>query len=293
MRAWLLVVLAGCAGGEAPSATGPLDVRTTSFPVHWATTRILGDLGTATLVLPAGEDPVRWTPPGEVVATMASADLIVANGAGYEGWMATASLPTSRVVHTADQLDLIRQESQTHSHGPRGTHSHAGLDPHTFGDPTLFGEQVRSIGAGIVRVRPEAETAVTERVEALVAQLDAVQARYASALAGKPTALSSHPAYAYLARRHGFEVHAFDFDPAVPPDEAQLASFAEAAAEGALLWWEEVPSKAVTSAFPDGVRHVFVDPLEQPPSDRPYDYLRQAASNATVLGALYGTSAGR
>ena len=121
-----LILLLACAGGpapvadpppDAPAASAPLDVRALSFPAGWLVRRVGGERVAVTEVTPPGEDPPFWQPTGEVVAALGSASLLVANGAGYEAWTTTASLPAGRLVATADGLDLVTVAGATHSHG--------------------------------------------------------------------------------------------------------------------------------------------------------------------------------
>jgi len=287
---WLLLACVSPAPEGPPAAAAPLDVRSLSYPAHYLAARLAGDAARVTCALPPGEDPPHWQPPGALVAEIAGADLIVANGAGFEAWVATASLPAARLVDSAAGVELVTIEGATHSHGAAGEHSHAGVDPHTWSDPRTYLAQARNVAAALGAARPEAAPAVGGALAALAADLEALDARLAAALApaaGAPL-FANHPAYNYLARRYGLTLRSFDFDPATPPDPAALADFLEAieGVEAPLLFWEQAPSPAARAAFPDRVRHVALDPLEQPAGGR-YDYLEAAAANAAALEALF------
>jgi len=95
---------------------------------------------------PAG-GPAYWRPTVEQIIAMQEADLIVVNGAGYEGWLKGVSLPASRLVDsTAEARDrLIAIDSTvTHSHGTEGEHEHTGTAFTTWLDPSLLIEQARA-----------------------------------------------------------------------------------------------------------------------------------------------------
>jgi zinc transport system substrate-binding protein len=293
-----IALSAGCSGDE-PDEGAPIDdpaevaapklrVRTTSFPAHWLVARLAGDRVEAINILPEGEDPPDWRPPGEVVASLVDVDLIVANGAGFEAWMATATLPESRVVLSADGVDLIEVESTTHSHGADGQHSHEGIDPHTWSDPTIYVQQAEAIRAALAKADPARADAYSAAFSTLKGELEVLDADLARALEPlKGTKLAaSHPAFNYLGRRYDLDIHSFDFDPETAPSAEQLEEFA-AWAEGIdapLLLWEARPD-AVTGAFPPSVRHVHIDPLEQPASGS-YDYLLQAQNNLEIFAGL-------
>ncbi|MDP7110358.1 MAG: metal ABC transporter substrate-binding protein, partial [Myxococcota bacterium] len=92
------------AGGDGDQAATRLAVYTSCFPVSFLAERVAGDRATVTLILPAGEDPPDWNPPGDTIAAMQRADLIVINGAGFEGWLGTTTLPESKLVDTTASL---------------------------------------------------------------------------------------------------------------------------------------------------------------------------------------------
>jgi zinc transport system substrate-binding protein len=270
---------------EAP----PLRVRTTSFPADFLVARIAGERVDRIHLLPAGEDAPFWQPSAELVASLTDADLIVANGAGFERWMATATLPGSRVVDSSAGLELIEIEARTHSHGARSEHSHAGIDPHTWSDPIVYLQQARTVHDALVAADPDGAEAYGAGLSALAGELEALDVAFQpilSQLKARPLA-ASHPAFNYLARRYGLSLRSFDFDPEEPPGAEALARF-EGWADGQevpVLLWEAPPAEAVVAVFGDPVRHVFVSPLEQPVAGN-YDYIAQARANLRTFDEL-------
>lgn len=274
---------------EAPAApAGPPKIVALSFPAQWLTQRLVGERVVVERLLPAGEDPPTYQPPPERIAALQAADLIVGNGAGYEAWLSTASLPEGRLVLTAEGLDLITLPETRHRHGAAGEHSHGGLDPHTWTDPLLLIQQADALTAALTRTRPDG--GFEGRAATLKGELEALHAELQAGLAplaGRRMA-ANHPAYNYLARRYALDIVSFDLDPETPPSAESLAAFA-AWAEGQatpVLWWETAPSEAVRAALPPTVRHVVIDPLEQPPEGGEYDLLRAAQRNLDALKAL-------
>lgn len=274
---------------EAPAARKV--VRSTSFPAAWLVTRLAGQLVNHENVHPAGEDPPSWQPPGELVAGLATADLIVANGAGFEAWMATAALPASRVVQSASGAELITLEGKTHSHGTGGEHTHAGTDPHTWSDPVTLLGQARVVHQALVQADPAHQPAYDANLGTLTAELEALDGELRAATAGgKGRPLSaSHPAFNYLARRYELSIHSFDFDPEEVPSAEQVAAFSAwwSGKGDPVLLWEAQPTEGVRAAFPANTRHVYVDPLEGPPDAGTYDYLTQARGNVATFAGLF------
>lgn len=271
-----------------PQAETPLKIVALSFPAQWLTQRLVGEDAPVERILPVGEDPPTYQPPPERIAALQDADLIVGNGAGYEAWLKTASLPEGRLVLTADGLDLITLPETRHRHGAAGEHSHGGLDPHTWTDPLLLRQQSTALTAALRQARPDTDW--DARAAVLNAELEALHVELQAGLAplqGRPMA-TNHPAYNYLARRYGLDLTSFDLDPEAPPSAESLAAF-EAWAKAQptpVLWWETPPSDAVRAAFAPTVRHLVIDPLEQPPEGGEYDLLRAARANLAALSGI-------
>ncbi|MCA9570397.1 MAG: zinc ABC transporter substrate-binding protein [Myxococcales bacterium] len=289
-----LALLLACGTPEPSDAPAPtpttLDVAALSFPAAWLAERVGGEAVTVRNIAPPGEDPPHWQPPAEVVASLGEADLIVANGAGFEGWLATASVPEERLVRAADGLDLIVLEGRTHSHGAAGEHSHAGTDPHTWSDPLAFLAEAKTVHQALARTAPAHTATFDAGLTALQSELTALHEALDAALAplrGRPLA-ANHPAFNYLARRYGLELTSFDLDPEEPPGAEAVAAvlaWSTTAGDTPILLWESAPMDPVRQAFPASFRHVTLDPLEQP-ATATYDYLAQARANVATLGSL-------
>ena len=292
-------VMSACTG-QAPSTaptptveTGPLEVKVSSFPAEYLVKRLGGDAISLTNILPVGEDPPFWSPTGEQVAQMQSADLIVANGAGFEKWMQTATLPSGKVVDSAADVKLVHLKATTHSHGKEGEHSHAGIDPHTWSDPVVYLQQAEVVHAALVKARPSQAATFDAGLASLRTDLTALDAELKAALAhaGDKQLSANHPAFNYIARRYGLQIRSFDFDPEEVPSAESIAGFDTWAAEvpePRMLWWESQADDVVKRAFAAGTIHVHVDPLEQPAADgAAYDYVAQAKANAQTFRSLF------
>jgi zinc transport system substrate-binding protein len=102
----LAALVAGCGersadqGASEPEAPGQLIVITVNYPLAYFAERILGDAGRVSFPAPADIDPAYWSPEPAVISEYQQADLIILNGAGYAGWVANATLPSSRLVDT-------------------------------------------------------------------------------------------------------------------------------------------------------------------------------------------------
>lgn len=292
----LPALLAGC--GERDAAAGsertPV-VYTTFYPTTWLAQRIAGDALEVVCPLPPGTDPIFWQPGREVLAAYQQADLIVVNGAEFEKWVAGASLPESRVVDTTRPLagTFLTFETTTHSHGPTGEHTHEGIDGHTWVDPLNGKLQAREIAKACAARWPEHAAAFEQNRRALDADLDALHERLRALVPALERAAlcASHPAYDYLAGRHGLALESFDFDPQAELGDAELARVAAHLAtlppgDGPkLLLWESQPLASSVERLRAqlGVESVLFSPCESPPESG--DYLSEMNANLARLEA--------
>ena len=241
-----------------------------------------------------GEDPPEWTPSGEVVGQLQGADLILINGAGFEGWITTITLPDGLLVDTTADLGdrLIAIEGDTHSHGKEGDHTHQGKDPHTWSDPTLAAAQATAIRDGLAKAAAAHADAYSANLDQLVADLNALDAEYKTASEGYTGELmaTSHPAFNYPGRRYGWKLANYGFEPDEAPGAEQLERLKAQVKEDniRLMLWESKPAAEHRAAFEAaGLQIVFLDPLEQPPEGGEYDYLAQARANIQTLQTLF------
>lgn len=253
------LLVAGC-GGETsapgPAArSGPPTVAATFELLRVIATRLGGDDVRVIAPLPDDEDPAWWRPTGEAVSALQKADVVLANGAGYERWLDKVSLPRARLVKTTALIkEPLRKvkDATVHSHGPGGAHSHEGLDGYTFVDPSLLREQAEAVRRALRAVRPDAAERIDARAKALDDEL-AATAKAAAAvrrLSAGQVIVTAHPVYGYLARRLGWTTVDLAWVPEKAPDAAALDQLKERLAGHAawVLLWPWTPSAETTAA---------------------------------------------
>jgi len=186
-------------------------VQTLSFPVHFLVERIGAEIVKSECVLPVGEDPASWNPSPEIISKLQDSDLVFSNGVDFEAWTKTASLPTSKMIYTADKLDLIEKEGKTHSHGKGGDHSHGELDSHTWIDPLLYSQQAEQVHKALLRIRPDRKEQLDKNYEQLKENLASLAGEYKIVFDSfREVKLSAnHPSFSYLARRYEIDLHNF------------------------------------------------------------------------------------
>jgi zinc transport system substrate-binding protein len=139
-----------------PTGNQTFTIRTTFYPLTEFTQRLVGSSAKVECLLPAGEDPIFWKPSSEVIQKYQESDLIVINGASFEQWVSTASLPSKKLVDTAKSFkEQWVENAQTHSHGKQGEHSHTGVDGHTWVSPAFALQQVDTLKEALIKALPE------------------------------------------------------------------------------------------------------------------------------------------
>jgi zinc transport system substrate-binding protein len=298
-RGLALLVLAllalSCGEGRDPSTPtlqadeGPLRVYTVNHPLAYFARRIGGDAVTVTFPAPPDVDPAFWSPDAETVAAYQRADLILLSGFGYAKWVGRASLPRAKQIDTASGLReraIPLQDDVTHTHGPKGDHSHAGFAFTTWLDPLLAIEQARNIAQALEATRPgEAArfAAGFAALEADLLSLDAALTRVAEELGNTPL-LFSHPVYSYLERRYALQGRSLHWEPDVAPDAADWRELEELLAQhpAQLMIWEGEPLPETTRELEArGLRSM----VFSPPGNRPEtgDFLSVMQENAAEL----------
>ena len=298
----LVAALALGCGGESRSSsdhsrtggdTGPLSVYVVSQPLATLAERVGGEDVRVVFPAPPGEDPAAWRPSPETVVAYQGADLILLSGAGYATWVSQASLPTWRLIDTGaayeDRLAPV-DDAVTHTHGPEGEDDHGNVAFTTWLDPTLALEQARAIAAAFERARPERGAAFRERLEALEAELLALDERLreATGALGDTPILFSHPVYQYLQRRYDLNGRSVHWEPGEEPIGREWRKLGRLLPEHPARWmvWESTPLPSVEARLEEmGIRSVVLDPGGSASTEG--DWLTIMDENVDRLGAAW------
>ena len=269
-----------------------LSVAAVNYPLAYFGERLAGDLAEVIFPVPPGTDPSFWRPGIADIAVIQAADLILLNGAGFADWTARTSLPRSRVVRTSAAFEdnFIATETVTHSHGDGGEHSHTGTASYVWLDFGQAAQQAITIALALTRAVPEAEEDISGNLDALIADLEALDERarqIGAELAGRPI-IASHPRYQYFARAYGLDVDAVDWDAAAPPSDDQwqvLEAMTDGMENGIFLWEAAPGAEAADRIEALGLTGVVFPPLANRPAEGDFlsgmqsalDRLRDAA----------------
>lgn len=289
-RSWRLA-MAVLSLAPAVAAAEPLRVHAATYPLAFFAERIAGDAVEVTFSAPAGRDPAFWTPSIAEISEIQRSDVILLNGAGYARWTTKTSLPRRALLDTsaafADQF--IETETITHTHGPDGAHSHAGLAEIVWIDFTLAAAQAEATADRFTRLRPNDAARFTAGLEALQSELSALDESLKAigvALGDRPL-LASHPRYEYAARRYGWNLRSVDWDDESAPSPEQWAALEALIVDhpaDVMIWNAEPPAVVVDALKKRGIDSiVFATAANRPENG---DFLSVMRGNVNALQAL-------
>ncbi|MBE2214352.1 MAG: zinc ABC transporter substrate-binding protein [Opitutaceae bacterium] len=244
LRAFLLACLVM---GSLAAATRAADERprpivvTTNTILADMTREITGDAAEVRCLVPAGTDLHGFDPTPRDIAPLLEADLVVANGAGFEPWLGrflAASGYSGPVVQASDSCALLTAEAENapdEHHGHDGAHDHdtahdhGAFDPHAWQDPRLALRYVANIRDALVQAHPSGAESYRRRARLYAAQIETLDAwarRLFSLLPqDRRVLVTSHDSLAYFGRTYGLEIVPLrGVDARTEPDAKQLAA---------------------------------------------------------------------
>jgi zinc transport system substrate-binding protein len=273
-----LLSLSGALGlpGLASADDRPV-VFASNYPLYFFAREIAD--GRVEVLMPDIEgDPAYWAPNGDQAAALQAADLILLNGAGFEGWLDFVSLREERLVDTTAGLKdrlLPLDEATVHQHGPEGEHSHAGTAFTTWLDPQLAAAQAEVVAAALSKLVPEGRQRFAQGLATLQARLQQLDEglRQAFADLGDQPVVFSHPVYQYLQARYRLNGRSVHWEPDQSPGTKAWVAFVNLLMEhpARLLIWEQEPLAETRGRVQEqGVASVVFEPAGNRPAHGDY-----------------------
>lgn len=277
----ILAVFLATATAATAAAAEPVKVVATFSILGDMAARVGGDRIALTTLVGADGDAHVYEPSPAAAMAVAEADLVVANGLGFEGWierLAAASGFDGELAVLSRGAELIEG------------------DPHAWQDIGNAIVYVRNIAAALCRADAAGCDFYRRNADAYAAELAAlhgeIAARFSAIPAGRRRVITSHDAFAYLGRAYGI---AFLAPKGVSTDaEASAADVAalirQIRSEGATaLFVENIADPRLieqigreTGARPGGA--LFSDALSGPDGPAP-TYAAMMRHNAETLAA--------
>jgi zinc transport system substrate-binding protein len=184
-----------------PSASSPLKVLATFYPIYDFVNNVGGDKISLSLLVPENVDVHDFEPTPSEVQQVATADVLIYSGAGLEPWV-------PQVVSSADNPKLVTVDS---SEGmtllpvsPEFQKGNRTVDPHIWLDPVLAKQQVNNILQGLIKADPTDQQYFSANAQAYEAKLDSLNSQIINATTNVKTKyfVTFHEAFAYFANQY-------------------------------------------------------------------------------------------
>jgi zinc/manganese transport system substrate-binding protein len=293
--------------GPASSAERPKVVVTFSILAD-LTARIAGDHATiVTLVGPNNNTHVFEPGPRDSTA-LAEADLLVANGLGFEPWLGrlseAAGFKGALIVASEGVTPLAAEHEEAagehaeeegeHVEEDGHDHDHGAFDPHAFQDLANGQIYVANIAKGLAQADPAHAAEFQDKAQRLsdeMAELDAaLKLEFSAIPAERRRVLTSHDAFRYFEHAYGVEflaIHGISTE--AEPSAQDLGKIIEQARAGKItaIFAENMsdPRLAETVSAESGIRvggRLYADALSAAGEPAP-DYLSLFRHNAKQL----------
>jgi zinc transport system substrate-binding protein len=270
-----VLTLAGCGGSSANgSGGGKLDVVASFYPLEFIARTVGGDAVHVTTLTAPGVEPhdLELTP--KQVGAIASAKLVV-----YEKDLQPAvdeaveqnAKDAGFDVAPAAQLEATGADFEEHGDGAvaPAAHKDNALDPHFWLDPVRYAQVIKAVEEKLAAVDSANAQGYHERAKALLDQVGKLDTEYKTGLASctLTTFVTSHEAFAYLAKRYGLTMIGIaGFTPDAEPSPARIKEVQDIvkAQHVTTIFYEELvsPKVADTIANDVGVQTAVLSPIE-------------------------------
>lgn len=189
----------------------------TVYPIYDWTLAVLGDYAKTypvMLLSDNGDDPHNYQPTVREIAAARDAELFLSVGGISDAWAEEIAKPTGKWLTLIDAVELCGMDHAHHDHEHGDGHSHDEIDEHFWLSLGNAKKAVAAIAEALSEVYAddaEAVSAFTENAARYVEALDALDARYRSAVlaAERDTVLvADRFPFLYLFEDYGIHYHA-------------------------------------------------------------------------------------
>ena len=286
------VLLVACNSSTDAGESGTTSVVASFFPLAEAAQQVGGDLISVENLTPPGVEPHDLELAPDDIEAIATADVIVYLGGGFQPAVEDAVSQAEDAV-TVDALKAVDTNEAPPSEAEEGLT----VDPHVWLDPARYEEVVRTVADALSESDPANESTYDANADAYIAKIAALDDDFRAGLADcqRTTIVTSHEAFAYLAESYGLtEVGITGLSPEAEPSARRLAELKDLVEKEGIttIFAEELVSPKVAETLADeaGITVEVLDPLESLTDEQVAageDYVSVMRENLAILrGAL-------
>lgn len=276
---------------SASFAADRIVVEAVNYPLAYFAERIATDAFDVQYRIDPEGDPAFWKPGAEDIVAFQQADVILLNGATYEKWMQTATLPRSIMVDTSKGFSekYLKVEGGAHKHGDGDVHSHAGTAFTTWLDFDQAEEQAKAIAEKFKQLAPGEKKVIGSNFDALksdLRDLNSAMKKFGKKWGDQPLA-ASHPIYQYMARAYKIDITALEWEPEMKFTPEAKHDLEHLLAKHPAKWmiWEGKPTQELVDGIGSlGVKSVVFSPCANKPQQG--DWLTVMKQNIGNLQAM-------
>jgi zinc transport system substrate-binding protein len=286
------VLLVACNASTNADESGKISVVASFYPLAEAAQQVGGDLISVENLTPPGVEPHDLELAPDDIEAIATADVIVYLGGGFQPAVEDAVSQAEDAV-TVDALKAVDTNEAPPSEAEEGLT----VDPHVWLDPARYEEVVRTVADALSESDPANESTYDANADAYIAKIAALDDDFRAGLADcqRTTIVTSHEAFAYLAESYGLtEVGITGLSPEAEPSARRLAELKDLVEKEGIttIFAEELVSPKVAETLADeaGITVEVLDPLESLTDEQVAageDYVSVMRENLAILrGAL-------
>ncbi len=258
----LFGTLTACSNAPVERANQSLKIVASFYPMAEFARQIAGDHAEVITLIPAGVEPHDWEPSAKDMETIESADLLVYNGSGMEGFaeqvIDTLDLQKTSVVEASlsvKKLITIEEESA--------------LDPHVWLSPITAQQEVIAISNAIQQKDPTNKKMYVKNTALFLEKLRQLDALFqvVSTAPKHKEFVTAHAAFGYIAHDYQLiQVPLSGLSPEQEPSAGQLADVSKLIHDKQIktIFFETLvsPKIAETIAKETGSKTAVLNPIE-------------------------------
>lgn len=217
-------------------------ITTSFYPLYFLTKEITGDRAEVVNLTKTGGEPHDYEPSTRDIQEIENSQLLIVNGAFFESWLSKfdneINSGNKQILKVAENFADLKFEQN----GATET------DAHVWLDPVLAQKEVELISDKLKAIDQENGEIYQENTKELLQKLAELDNEFKLGLANceNDKVITSHAAFAYLAKRYGFEQIAIQgLNPDEDPSPAKIAATTKLARE-------------------NNIRHIFFETLVSP-----------------------------
>ncbi|MBI5138780.1 MAG: zinc ABC transporter substrate-binding protein [Candidatus Vogelbacteria bacterium] len=245
-----------------------LQVTASFYPLAELTRQVGGDKVVVITLVPTGTEPHDYNPTPQERVGLERSKIFIYNGAGFEPWV-DRILPDLRSVKLIDASKNIQNIQLLPAIPKEGEADKQVLyDPHFWLDPVLMQQISNAIAQKLAEADPANSFYYQENATRYNEKLSNLDDQFRQGLSScqKKDAVTSHAAFAYLAKRYGFIQIPIAGLSEEEPSPARLAEVSQLAKEKNIkyIFFETLvsPKLSETIAQEVGAKTLVLNPIE-------------------------------